>query len=133
MKKATKNVGYVDGYVLVVKKKDATRYRKMANEAAKLWIKHGAISVKECMGDDLTPDMGGFKLLQFPSLMKTKADETVWYSYIEFASKTDRNRINKKVEREMAEWSKDNPDHMTNMPFDLKRMAFGGFYVKVNG
>lgn len=124
-------VGYIDGYLLIIPKKNVKAYKKMAKEASQLWIKHGAISVKECMGDDLTPDMGPHKLLQFPKLMKAKPDDTVWYSYIEYASKSERNRINKKVEKEMSEWIKNNPDHIKNMPFDMKKMCFGGFKVQV--
>jgi uncharacterized protein YbaA (DUF1428 family) len=123
---------YVDGYLLVVPKKKVAAYKKMAREGAKLWLKYGALSFKECRGDDVRPDMGGFKILQFPTLMKVKPSETVWFSYIEYKSKADRNRINKKVADEMSKMHKDDPNPIKSMPFDMKRMSFGGFIVEVS-
>ena len=131
-KKVSAKVGYVDGYVLVVKKSKLAAYKKMAREAGKLWIKYGALCLKECVGDDLKPNMGGAKLLQFPGLLKVKPSETVWYSYIEYKSKAHRDQVNKKVEKEMTEYAKKYPEKMKDMPFDMKRMAFGGFKVEVS-
>lgn len=127
MKKTT----YVDGYLVVVKKKNIEAYKKMATDAAQMWLKRGAISVKECIGDDLTPDLGGFKVLQFQDLMNIAEDETVWYSYIEYESKEDRDRINAAVHEEMNERQKENPKRDEDMPFEMNRMAFGGFRVEV--
>ncbi len=124
-------VGYVDGYVLVVPKKKVTAYKKMAREAGKLWIEHGALGLKECMGDDLRPDMDGYPVLQFPTMVKPKPSETIWFSYIEYRSKKHRDQVNKKVAKDMEEYQKKHPDHMKDMPFDPKRMAFGGFSVEV--
>lgn len=137
MKKKTKQrqqtkVGYVDGYVLVIPKKRVAEYRKMAKEAAQFWLKHGALSVRECMGDDLNPDMGKYKQLPFQKLTKLKRNETVWFSYIEYRSKAERNRINKKVMAEMEEYHKEHPDHMEDMPFDMRRFSYGGFSAEVS-
>lgn len=122
--------GYVDGYVLVIKKDQAEAYRKMADEAAETWIKYGALSVRECKGNDLTPDMGGL-LRQFPTLTSAETDEDVWFSYIEYASKEDRDRVNAAVRKEMEEKYGTDGTHGEDMPFDMGKMAFGGFSVEV--
>jgi uncharacterized protein YbaA (DUF1428 family) len=122
---------YIDAFVLLVPKKNRTKYKKMANDAAKVWMKHGALSYKECRGDDLNPDMKGSPFLPFPKLTKVKPTEDIWFSYIEYKSKTHRNSVNKKVMKEMEKEYKDKP--MPPMPFDMKKMAFGGFKVEVNG
>lgn len=121
---------YVDGFVLVVPKKKVPEYRKMAREGARMWMKCGALDYKECMGDDLEPDMGGMPVLTFLKLAKVKKDETVWFSYIAYKSRAHRDQVNRKVMAEMdkmmAKKRKDMP-----MPFDMKRMAYGGFKVVV--
>lgn len=121
---------YVDGFVFVVAKDKIEDYEKMAKEANKMWMKYGAIQYMECMGDDLkAQEMGGIKSLTFTELAKPNPNETVWFSFIVFKSKKDRDEINAKVMEEMnkeAEKYKDIP-----MPFDMKRMAVGGFEVKV--
>ncbi len=124
-------VKYVDGFVLVIAKNKVAAYRKMASEAGTFWMKHGALGYKECIGDDLKPNTGGFPILLFPTLVKLKPTETVWFSYIEYKSKAHRNSVNKKVMKEMEKAQKKNPDHMKDMPFDMKRMSFGGFNVEV--
>lgn len=121
---------YVDGFVLVVPKKNTQAYKKMAMEGAKMWKKFGALDYFECMGDDLFPKaMGGVKPLTFPKMTKMKKNETVWFSFIVYKSKAHRDQVNKKVMAEMsdhAEKYKDMP-----MPFDMKRMAYGGFKAMV--
>ncbi len=121
---------YVDGFVLVVPKKNLAAYRKMAREGAKIWRKYGAIDYKECVGDDLQPDMGGVTPgLMFPKMVGVKKDETVWFSFIVYKSKTQRNQVNKKV---MAEMSKNEKKYKNMvMHFDMKRFAYGGFEVVV--
>lgn len=119
---------YVDGYVLAIPKKNLDTYRKMAQMGAKLWLKHGALDYKECVGEDLNPKMGNMKLpLPFPKLTKMKANETIIFAYIVFRSRAHRDAVNKKVMNDPAmdkpEW-RDMP-----MPFDMKRMSFGGFEV----
>lgn len=123
---------YVDGFVLVVPKDKVQEYTKMATEGRDMWMKHGALEYYECKGDDLEPkEMGDMKTLAFTKLAKTNADETVWFSFIVFKSKQHRDEVNKKVMDEMSEKYKDAKDF--SMPFDMKRMASGGFSVEVEG
>lgn len=122
---------YIDAFVLVVQKDKIAAYKKMAKEGRDSWLKHGALSYRECMGDNLTPDTGGEKVLTFPQLVKLKPGETVWFSYIEYESKKHRNQVNAKVMKEMEEKYKDNAEAMQNMPFDMKRIAVGGFKIEV--
>lgn len=121
---------YVDGFVLIVPKNKVAAYKKMAQGAAKMWMKLGALDYKECMGDDLNiKPMGGMKPLSFLNLAKVKKNETVWFSYITYRSKAHRDQVNKKV---MAEMEKDKSAYKDMpMPFDMKRMAYGGFQVVV--
>lgn len=121
---------YVDGFVLVVPKDKVAEYKEMAKGGAEMWMKYGALEYFECMGDDLeTKAMGGMKPLAFTKLAQAKPNETVWFSFIVFKSKKHRDEVNKKVMAEMETMSdqyKDSP-----MPFDMKRMAYGGFEVIV--
>ncbi|MEA2701336.1 MAG: hypothetical protein QOE22_45 [Candidatus Parcubacteria bacterium] len=118
---------YVDGYVVAIPKKNLAAYRKMAQMGAKLWRKHGALDYKECVGQDLNPKMGGMQYLPFPKLAKVKPGETVIFAYILYKSRAHRDAVNKKVMNDPVmnkpEW-KDMP-----MPFEMKRMAWGGFEV----
>ncbi len=125
-------MAYVDGFVLVVPKKNFNKYKKMASEAAKVWKKHGALQYFECVGDDLNPDMQGMKALNFPELTKLKKNEDVWYSFIIYKDKKHRDKVNKKVMKEFEKEMKDNPDHMKDMPWDMKRFSYGGFKAIVN-
>lgn len=118
---------YVDGFVFVVSKKKIPAYTKMAREAGKIWKKHGALSYKECMGDDLHNKMPG---LTFPKLTKLKKGETVWFSFITFKSKAHRDVVNKKVMKIFEE--KYTEGDMNDMPFDMKRMSYGGFKTIVD-
>jgi uncharacterized protein YbaA (DUF1428 family) len=123
---------YVDGFVLVVPKDKVQAYTKMATEGRDMWMKHGALEYYECKGDDLeSEEMGGMKSLAFTELAKTNADETVWVSFIVYESKQHRDEVNTKVMDEMNEKYKDAKDF--SMPFDMKRMARGGFSVEVEG
>ncbi len=127
-----KNSGaYVDGFVLVVPTKKLAAYKKMATWGGKLWRKHGALDYKECVGDDMHPDMQGMKCLTFPELAKTKKDETVVFSFIVFKSRAHRDAVNKKVMNDplMQPPKKGSPPPM---PFDMKKMAYGGFKVLVS-
>ncbi|OGK19153.1 RNA signal recognition particle [Candidatus Roizmanbacteria bacterium RIFCSPLOWO2_12_FULL_40_12] len=121
---------YVDGFVLVVPKKKLAAYKRMAALGGKMWKKYGALDYKECVGDDLNPNSGGMKTSSFPKMVKLKSNEVVIFSYIVFKSRAHRDSVNKKVMKDpsMSEeaW-KDKP-----MPFDMKRMAFGGFKVIVD-
>lgn len=123
---------YVDGFVLVVPKDRAEEYKKMATEGRDMWLKHGALEYYECMGNDLKPqEMGGNKALSFVELAKATPDETVWFSFIVFESKEHRDAVNAKVMEEMNKSADEYKDQV--MPFDMKRMAYGGFSVEVEG
>jgi len=114
---------YVDGFVMVVPKKNVTAYKRVAKNAGKVWMKHGALQYMECAGDDLNHK--GFPLT-FPKLQKLKKNEVPFFSFIIYKSRAHRDAVNKKV---MAD-----PDiHKgpKKMPFDFKRMAYGGFKVVV--
>jgi uncharacterized protein YbaA (DUF1428 family) len=122
--------GYVDGFVLPVPKSKLKIYRKMAGEAAKVWKKHGALEYFECAGDDLSPDMGGMKIARFPKMARAKPNETVVFAFIVFKSRVHRDSVNRKVMKDMKEWEKKSGKKM-EMPFDVKRMAYGGFRTLV--
>ena len=123
-------MSYVDGFVLLVPKKNTAAYTKMAKEAGKSWMKHGAVAYFECKADDLkVPDMGGEKAWSFPDMTKQKPGEAVWYSFIIYKSKAHRNQVLKKVMKEMNDYmEKHGP---MKMPFDLKRMAMASFQPMV--
>ena len=121
---------YVDGFVLVVPKDKIEEYKKMAEGGRDMWMKHGALEYYECRGDDLVPqEMGGQKARAFTDMTGASSDETVWFSFIVFKSKEHRNEVNAKVMAEMGEQMKDQKE--MQMPFDMKRMAYGGFQVEV--
>jgi len=123
---------YVDGYVLVIPKDKIEEYKKMATEGKDSWMKHGALQFFECIGDDIEPSKeGGMESLGFPKMTNLGPDETVWFSFVVFKSKEHRDEVNKKVMEEMGEKYKDLKDF--EMPFDMKRMAHGGFNVEVEG
>ena len=123
---------YVDGFVLVVPKDKADEYKKMAEGGRDMWMKYGALEYMECRGEDLeTKEMGGMKPLAFTQLANAKPNETVWFSFIVFKSKEHRDEVNAKVMEEMNKKMEGNKD--MPMPFDMKRMAYGGFQVEVEG
>ncbi|MEN9342374.1 MAG: hypothetical protein RIQ54_630 [Candidatus Parcubacteria bacterium] len=123
---------YVDGFVLVVPKGKKEEYIKMANSGRDAWMKHGALAYFECKGDDLTPkDMGGMSIRPFPEMAGAKEDEDVWFSFITFKSKEHRDEVNAKVYEEMSAQADQNKDFV--MPFEMNRMATGGFTVEVSG
>jgi uncharacterized protein YbaA (DUF1428 family) len=123
---------YVDGFVLVVPKNKTEEYKKMAEEGRDVWMKHGALEYYECRGDDLVPqEMGGEKARAFPEMAGADSEENVWFSFIIFKSKEHRDEVNTKVMAEMNELMKDHTD--MQMPFDMKRMAYGGFQAEVEG
>ncbi len=123
---------YVDGFVLVVPNDKTEEYKKMADEGREAWMRHGALEYYECRGDDLVPqEMGGEKARAFPEMAGATNDETVWFSFIVFNSKEHRNEVNAKVMEEMGQKAEEYKDFV--MPFDMKRMAYGGFQVEVEG
>lgn len=123
---------YVDGFVLVILNNKTEEYRKMAEEGRDSWMKHGALGYYECRGDDLKPqEMGDEKTRSFTEMAGARGDETVWFSFIIFKSKEHRDEVNAKVMAEMSEQMKDGKD--MQMPFEMKRMSYGGFQVEVEG
>ena len=116
---------YVDGFLLPVPKKNLKLYRRIAQQAGKIWRQHGALEFRECVGDDLKLRMG----MPFSRTVRLKPSETVVFSWIVFKSRTHRDRVNAKVMKDprMAKMMEKGP-----MPFDEKRMAYGGFKVLVN-
>jgi uncharacterized protein YbaA (DUF1428 family) len=122
MSKAT----YVDGYVFPVPKAKRAAYRKMAEEGKEIWLKFGALDFKECMIDDSNPAKSGYT---FATMVKPKAGEEVWFSFVTYKNKAHRKEVNKKV---MAYFSKKYADQKDFvMPNDPKRMAYAGFKVMV--
>lgn len=115
---------YIDGFVLPVPKKNLQAYRRMARKAGKIWREHGALEFRECVGDDLDVKIA----LPFPRAMKIKSGETVVFSWIAYKSRAHRDRVNAKVMKDPR--LKASMDVKT-MPFDPKRMAYGGFKVLV--
>src|SRR6266446_515057 len=109
---------YVDGFVVPVPKKNLAAYRGMAHKAGKVWREYGALEYRECVADDVKPG----KWTSFPQSVKIKAGETVVFSYVVYKSRKDRDRIIARRESciTLAKM-------MKSMPFDGKRMFWGGF------
>jgi uncharacterized protein YbaA (DUF1428 family) len=113
---------YVDGFVVPVPKKNVDAYRRLAKKAGKIWREYGALAFRECIADDVKVG----KWTSFPRSVKLKPNETVMFSYIVYKSRAHRDRINAKVMKDprLAEMMKGK-----DMPFDGKRMIYGGFKV----
>ena len=118
-------MAYVDGFVLPVPKKKLGAYRRMARKAGKVWLEHGALQFRECVADDVKPG----KLTSFPQSVKLKSGETVFFSYIVYKSRRDRDRVNKKVMSDKRITGSMDPK---TMPFDARRMIYGGFKILVD-
>lgn len=118
-------MAYVDGFVLPVPKKKLGAYRRMARKAGKVWLEHGALQFRECVADDVKPG----KLTSFPQSVKLKPGETVFFSYIVYKSRRDRDRVNKKVMSDKRITGSMDPK---TMPFDARRMIYGGFKTLVD-
>ena len=114
---------YVDGYVLPVPIKKLPAYRRLARLGGKIWREHGALEYRECVGDDLNPKWGA----TFPRNLKLKRGETVVFAWIVFKSRAHRDRVNAKVMKD----PRMNMVDPTDMPFDHKRMVYGGFKILV--
>ena len=117
---------YVDGFIMPIPKKKVAAYRQMARKAGKVWREHGAVEFKECIADDVKWG----KRTSFPRAVKLKPSETVFFSYIVYKSRAERDRVNKRVmaDKRLASMMTDK-----NPPFDMKRMIYGGFKVAVDG
>jgi uncharacterized protein YbaA (DUF1428 family) len=118
-------MAYVDGFVVPVPKKNIKAYRSMAKKAGKVWREHGAIEFKECVADDVSVG----KWTSFPRSVKLKPTETVMFSYIVYKSRRDRDRVLKKV---MSDPRLSKSMQPGAMPFDAKRMIYGGFKILVD-
>ena len=118
-------MNYVDGYVLPVPKKSITAYRHMAAKAGKIWREYGALEYFECVAEDLKVPKG---LLTFSKMVQLKKDETVIFAWIVFKSRAHRDRVNAQV---MKDPRLSGDEDAKSMPFDMKRMAYGGFKVLV--
>jgi uncharacterized protein YbaA (DUF1428 family) len=115
---------YVDGYVLPVPRKSLDAYRRMAQKAAKVWRDHGALEYRECIGQDMKNRWG----VAFPRAVKATPGETVVFSWIVFRSRAHRDRVNSKVMKDPRIAAMMDA---AGMPFDTKRMVYGGFEVIV--
>ena len=116
---------YVDGFVVPVQKRKVEKYKQMARKMARIWRDHGALAYTETMADDVKPG----KVTSFPQAVKLKPGEVVWLSFVTFKNRAHRDRVNKKamkdprVARIMGSGE---------MPFDMKRIFFGGFKVMID-
>lgn len=123
---------YVDGFVLVVPTDKNEEYKKMAEDGKESWLRHGALQYFECRGDEMAAqEMGDVKGRSFPELAGAKENESVWFAFIVFESKEHRDEVNAKVMEEMGEQADEYKDFQ--MPFDMTKMAYGGFAVEVEG
>src|SRR5688500_6179520 len=116
-------MAYVDGFVLPIATKNIGAYKRIARKAGRIWREHGALEYRECVGDDLAVTTG----MPFARSMKLKRGETVVFAWIVYKSRAHRDRVNAKVLKDprLAMDTK-------TMPFDVKRMSYGGFMVVVN-
>ena len=116
---------YVDGFVLPIPKAKKQAYLKMARKAGKVWRDHGALEYRECVADDVKPG----KVTSFPQAVKLKKGEAVWFSYAVYRNRKHRDQVMKKVmsDKRLAEYM-----DPKKLPFDGKRMFWGGFQVAVD-
>lgn len=117
---------YVDGFVIPIPKNKVNAYKKMAKLGCKTWMKHGALSYFECVGDDMKAPYG----INFPQMCKIKKNETVIFAFIVFKSKAHRNKVNAKVHKEFSQMP---GAENFSMPFDTSKMAYGGFKTLIKG
>jgi len=116
---------YVDGFVIPVPKKKLKAYFLVAKKASKIWLEYGAIDYKECVGDDLKAEFA----MPFPRGIRTRPGETVVFSYIVYKSRAHRDKANAKIMKDPRIAAMCDPK---DMPFDCKRMLYGGFKVMVD-
>jgi uncharacterized protein YbaA (DUF1428 family) len=116
---------YVDGFVVPVPKKNIDAYMKIAKKAGKIWKEFGALEYRECVADDVKPG----KWTSFPQSVKLKKDEVVVFSWIVYKSRAQRDKINDKVMKDPRLAAMMDPK---SMPFDGKRMIYGGFKISVD-
>ena len=117
-------MAYVDGFLLTVPARKLAVYRRIAAKAGKVWREHGALEYRECVGDDVKTKMG----TPFPKVAKAKKGEVVIFSWVVYKSRAHRDRILPKIMQDKRLTSMGPKD----MPFDMKRMSYGGFKVLVD-
>ena len=113
-------MSYVDGFIVPVPKKNLAAYKRLARKAGKIWMEYGALDYRECVADDVKPG----KFTSFPQSVKLKPGEVVVFSWIEYTSRAQRDRVNAKV---MSDPRLQGMMAGKDMPFDGKRMIYGGF------
>ena len=118
-------MSYVDGFIVPVPKKQLPAYRSMARKSGKVWREHGALEYRECIADDVKTG----KHTSFPQSVKLKAGEVVVFSYIVYKSRAHRDSVVAKVMKDTRLASMMDPK---TMPFDGKRMIYGGFKLLVD-
>ena len=118
-------MSYVDGFVVPVPKKNIQAYQRISKQAGKIWREYGALQYVEAVGDDLDVKFG----VPFTRLVKLKPGETVVFSWIVFKSRAHRDKVNGKVmkDKRLAQMMEN-----ASMPFDVKRMVYGGFKFLVD-
>jgi uncharacterized protein YbaA (DUF1428 family) len=116
-------MAYVDGFLLPIPRRNIERYKAMARLAARVWRQHGAVEYRESVGDDLRVQMGK----SFLRASRARAGETVIFAWIVYKSRAHRDSVNKKVMKDPRIAKMMN----ARMPFDVKRMAYGGFRIIV--
>lgn len=115
---------YVDGFLLAIPKKNLAAYKRMATKASKVWKEHGALEYRECVGEDLKVKFG----VPFPKMAKAKPTETIVFAWVVYKSRKHRDSVNAKVMKDPRMAKMCDPN---DMPFDCKRMAWGGFETLV--
>ena len=118
-------MAYVDGFLLPVPKRNRARYKKMSTQAGRVWMDHGALGYHECVADDVP--LG--KTTSFPRGVKLRKGEEVWFSWIVYKSRQHRDRVNARAMKDPRLATMVDPKAM---PFDSKRMVFGGFRTLVS-
>ena len=116
---------YVDGFVLPVPKKNLGTYRRLARKSGKIWMEYGALEYVECIADNVKPG----KFTSFPQSVKLKPGEVVWFSWIVYKSRKHRDQVNAKVMKDPRLAA---TMDQKAMPFDIKRMIYGGFRTMVD-
>lgn len=111
---------YVDGFVIVIPKRNVAKYKKMAAAAGKVWMSYGALEYVEAVGDDLNVKMCN----TFPNLTRKKPNETVFFSYVVYKSRKHRDSVNKKIMSDPAMSEMCDPN---DLPFEMKKLYYGGF------
>ena len=117
-------MSYVDGFVFAVPKKSVVAYKKLATKAGKVWMEHGALQYHECLGDEIAKK----GKVNFPAMVHAKRGELIGFSWIVYKSRAHRKKVLKKVMSDPRLAAMMDP---SALPFDMQRMAYGGFKTLV--